>query len=177
MSLPKVRVYIATSIDGFIAGKNGELDWLACVEDANEDYGYAAFMDEVDAVVMGRATYEVVAAMPGPWRFAGKAVSVLTHRPLDDAHGVRVHQGALRELLEDLGRQGRRCVYLDGGAVIRQGLREELVDDMIVSVIPVLLGEGLPLFGPGTPACDWQSLGARSYPSGLLQLRWRRKQG
>jgi dihydrofolate reductase len=174
VSLPQVRVFIATSIDGFIAGKNGELGWLASVEDPDEDYGTAAFMQQADAVVMGRATHEAVLGM-ATWPFTGKSVTVLTHRPLEQVHGVQVHEGSLRPLLEQLGRQGRKTVYLDGGAAIRQGLREDLVDEMTVSIIPILLGEGLPLFGPGTPERRWHTVDARAYPSGLVQLHWKRR--
>jgi dihydrofolate reductase len=168
----QVSVYIATSMDGYIARPDGGLDWLSGAQSVpGEDYGYQQFMDTVDTVLLGRGTYDAVIGM-NAWPFGGKQVFVLTGRPLASPHPVQVHSGALRPLLDTLARQGSRRVYLDGGVCVRQGLREGVVDDMTISVIPVLLGEGIPLFGQGTPECRWRSSAARQYGDGLIQQRW-----
>ncbi|HEY5799733.1 MAG TPA: dihydrofolate reductase family protein [Burkholderiaceae bacterium] len=176
MQIPQVSVYCATSIDGYIARRDGALDWLDAANAVpNEDYGYAAFMDTVDTVLLGRGTYDKVLEM-GWWPYAPRRVVVLTSRPLPRSpHAVETHDGPLKPLLARLGEQGSKRVYLDGGAAVRGGLREDVVDDMIVSVMPVLLGDGLPLFGPGTPELAWRSSSVRQYGEGLMQLRWERR--
>jgi dihydrofolate reductase len=167
-------VYIAVSLDNFIARDDGSLDWLADVQDAGgDDYGYAEFIGTVDAVVLGRATYDAVRTFD-TWPFTGRRVIVLTNRPLESAFGEEVYAGALAPLIAALGGDGVRRIYLDGGATIRQGLDENLVDDMTLSIIPVLLGTGRPLFTRGLPGSRWTLTGADSYPTGLVQLHYHR---
>lgn len=174
MARPIVSAYIAVSLDGFIAREDGGLDWLGRVHgDPGEDYGYRDFFDAIDAVVVGRNTYDAVLGFED-WPFAGKQVTVLTHRPLDALHGESAHDGVLAPLLDDLGLRAVRRVYLDGGIAIRQGLAEGLVDDLTLSWIPVLLGRGRPLFGPEVAECDWQLVATAGFPSGLVQTRYRR---
>ena len=173
MARPRVAVYIATSVDGFIAREDGSLDWLERVQAAGEDYGYGAFMDAVGALVLGRATWDTVVGF-GEWPYAGKRVVVLTHRPLDASHGEEVHAGALAPLLDRLGAEGVGRVYLDGGVAIRHGLAEGLVDELTLSVVPVVLGGGRALFGPGLPTLDLRCVEARRFPSGLVQSRYER---
>ena len=170
-----MSVYIAVSIDNFIARDDGGLDWLSDVQDAGGgDYGYAAFMDTVNAVVLGRETYDAVRTFD-TWPFAEKRVIVLTNRPLVPAFGEEVYAGALTPLMQRLGADGITRVYLDGGATIRQGLDEGLVDDMTLSVVPVVLGSGRPLFQRGLPGSSWRLLRSESHPTGLVQLRYERK--
>lgn len=173
---PSVSVYIAVSLDGFIAREDGGLDWLGIVEEAGEDYGYQAFMDSVDVLLMGRNTWDTVQGFD-EWPFAGKRVVVATHRALVAKHGEETHAGPLTPLIARLGAEGVRRVYLDGGDLVRQGLAEGLVDDMTLSVIPVLLGRGRPLFGDAVPASDWALAGSRAYASGLVQSRYLRRKG
>lgn len=171
---PIVSVYIAISIDGYIARDDGGLDWLEGVQDAGgDDYGYAEFMSTIDAVVLGRATYDAVRTFD-IWPFEGRRVVVLTNRPLVPTFDERPYAGALRPLMERLATDGVQRVYLDGGATIRQGLDEGIVDDMTLSVVPALLGSGRPLFTRGLPGGVWRLLGAQGYPSGLVQLRYQR---
>jgi dihydrofolate reductase len=165
-------VYIATSLDGFIAREDGALDWLAPMQVDGEDYGYADFAAGIDALVLGRSTYDSVLAFP-EWPFAGKRVCVLTRRPLSPRHGEAVHAGSLLPLLQTLGREGVCSVYLDGGQAIRLGLREGVVDRLTLNVVPVLLGRGRPLFDADVPASAWHLEDTRAYPSGLVQSRYR----
>lgn len=172
---PRVSVYIATSLDNFIARDDGDLDWLSGVQDAGgNDYGYAGFMSTIDAVILGRSTYDAVRSFE-MWPFDGKHVIVLTNRPITPAHGESSYAGALGPLLDRLGSEGVVRVYLDGGATIRQGLDEGLVDDMTLSIIPVLLGSGRPLFARGAPESHWVLTGVESHPTGLVQVRYERR--
>lgn len=172
---PCVSVYIAVSLDNFIARDDGALDWLADVQDAGGgDYGYAAFMDTIDAVVLGRETYDAVRTFD-TWPFTDKRVIVLTNRALAPAFGEEVYAGALMPLMHRLGDAGISRVYLDGGATIRQGLDEGLVDDITLSIVPVILGTGRPLFARGVPGSGWRLLRAESHPTGLVQLQYERQ--
>jgi dihydrofolate reductase len=171
MTRPQCSVYIATSLDGFIARPDGGIDWLNPMMQAGEDYGYQRFFASIDAIVFGRKTYETALGFD-PWPYAGKRCVVLTHRPIDARHGEERHDGPLAELVDRLGAEGVRRVYIDGGEVIRQFLAAGLVDDVTLSIVPVLLGEGLPLFRGG--AERWLRLvESRSYPSGLVQIEYR----
>lgn len=174
MQRPRVSVFIATSIDGYIARDDGSIDFLDCVALPGEDYGYAAFFAQTDVLVVGRNTWEAVNAF-AEWPWDGRRVVVLTHRPLPAKHGEQTHAGDLLPLLRELHAQGARHVYLDGGIAIRQGLREGIVDDMTVSTIPLLLGTGRALFGD-TPLSSWDLDGIRHFPSGLVQCTWKARE-
>lgn len=167
-------VYIAVSVDGFIAGKDDDLAWLKRVEVAGEDYGYKAFSDTVDVMVMGRRTYEVCPRFP-EWPYAGqrKRVIVLSRSLREVRHADEVFAGTPAELVKRLASEGVKRAYVDGGAVIRSFLAEGLVDDLTLSVIPVLLGEGIPLFGAPAKEHGLELVESRSFSSGLVQSRYR----
>ena len=171
MSIPKVSVYAGASLDGFIAREDGGLDWLYAVLSPGQDYGYAVFMADVDMLFIGRGTYDTVLGMD-PWPYVGKRVGVFTHREGFEDARVEVLQGAIRPQLERMGAAGVRHVYLDGGKLIRQGLAEGVVDELTVSVLPKLLGRGIPLFGPEVPEIDWRLRRSEAFPTGLVQLRY-----
>jgi dihydrofolate reductase len=141
-------VFIATSLDGFIARPDGGLDWLAPFH--GEDHGYGPFFAGVDALVIGRGTYDTVLGFP-EWPYGGKRVIVCTSRPADPRHGEELWSGPPRALAERLNRQGVRRVYLDGGALIRAFLHDGLVDELTIDVVPLVLGAGRPLFASGLP--------------------------
>jgi dihydrofolate reductase len=168
----RVSVFVGVTIDGFIAREDGSLDYLAPWE--SEEHGYEAFMRSIDALVIGRATYDTVLGFDA-WPYEGKRVVVLTHRPFAPRRDETRHAGALAPLLSRLATEGVRGVYLDGGVAIRQGLDEDLVDDMTLSTVPLLLGAGRPLFGGRPDTKSWTLASVRSYPSGLVQARYERK--
>jgi len=171
---PIISVYIAISIDGFIARDDGGLDWLEGVQDAGgDDYGYADFMATIDAVVLGRETYDAVRTFD-TWPFEGRRVVVLTNRALVPTFDEVPYAGTLLPLMKRLAADGVQRVYLDGGATIRQGLDEGIVDDMTLSIVPVVLGCGRPLFTRGVPGSQWRLTGAEGHPTGLVQLRYQR---
>jgi dihydrofolate reductase len=168
---PRCSVFIATSVDGYIARSDGTIDWLSSVEQAGEDYGYAAFSASTDTLVMGRATYDVVLGF-GEWPFAGKRCVVLTHRPCEARHGEAFFSGEPEALLEQLARDGAKHVYVDGGNVIQQFLARGLVDELTVSIVPIVLGGGIRLFAGGEGERRLELVEVRSWPTGLAQLRY-----
>lgn len=149
----KVSVYIATSLDGFIARNDGALDWLNEANGAvpdGEDCGFHAFMDSVDALIMGRKTYEKVLSF-GEWSYGRTPVVVLSRNSISFPPRVPdtvTHSSEPpRDLLERLSGEGARHVYVDGGITIQEFLSEGLVDEITVTMIPVIIGDGMPLFG------------------------------
>lgn len=171
--MPTGHVFIATSLDGFIARKDGGLDWLISPDHEGEDHGYDAFMQDIDAIVMGRGTYEAVLAFDA-WPY-NKPVLVLS-RVLATTEVPEVLKGKVSfadltpsAALEYLGRDGASRVYVDGGQIVQAFLREGLVADMIVSRIPVLIGEGRSLFGATGRDIALTHVGTQSFPSGLVQ--------
>ncbi|CDG81371.1 dihydrofolate reductase family protein [Janthinobacterium agaricidamnosum] len=168
----KVSVFSGISLDGYLAGTDGDLSWLSAVAtDPPEDTGYQALLDDIDVLVMGRNTYDAVLRFAS-WPYHGKQVVVLTHRPLQARHGETAHDGALADLLAALRQAGRRHVYLDGGAAVRQGLAGGLVDTLTLNWLPVILGKGIPLFATDLSMSNWRLQHAHAYPSGLLQSRY-----
>lgn len=173
MPRPHVSVFLAISLDGYIAGPDGDLSWLAvCAGDSTAATGYDALFARVDTLLIGRATYEAVRGFPD-WPFAGKRVVVATHRPIAAAHGEVARAGTLEGLLDDLHAEGARAVYLDGGNLVAQGLDAGLVDELTLSLVPVILGGGVPLFRGERARSDWRLVDTRRLPSGLVQVRYR----
>lgn len=168
--------YVAASLDGYIATQDGGVDWLASYDTADEDYGYAAFYDSIDGLIEGSKTYEQ-ALQFGEWPHPGKPCWVCTRRRFERKHTeVRFTPAAPRELVSELRRRGLRRVWLVGGGRLAASFRAEgLIDEYIVSVIPTWLGAGIPLFGSPGPPENLKLLGCKPYPSGLVQLRCRRK--
>lgn len=173
---PRCSVFVAVSLDGCIARADGGIDWLESVEVPGEDYGIAAFYASVDALVLGRNSYDKALSFP-EWPYAGMRCVVLTHRPLAPRHGETAYGGPLEPLFERLAREGVRHVYLDGGNAIQQGLAAGLVDELTVSILPHVLGGGIRLFALEGPEIAMRLEASRSWPSGLVQLRYQITEG
>jgi dihydrofolate reductase len=169
----KASVFIATSLDGFIARENGALDWLP--GDGVEDHGYTEFFASVDALVIGRKTFETVLDFDH-WPYADKLVVVLTSTPSDftPPAGSRCEfmNGTPREIVDLLSARGLKHLYIDGGVTIQRFLAARLIQKLIVTRIPVLLGSGIPLFGEIPHDIRLEHVGTRSYPSGLVQSEY-----
>jgi dihydrofolate reductase len=166
----RFAVFIAESLDGYIARPDGSLNWLEPFE--GEEHGYAAFFAGIDALVIGRGTYDTVLAFP-EWPYGDKRVIVCTRRPASPSHGEEIWSGTPRALAERLDREGVGRVYLDGGALIRGFLTDGVpIDELTVNVIPVILGKGLPLFASGLPELPLRLIEAKTFPSGLVQVRY-----
>jgi dihydrofolate reductase len=171
MVRPRCAVFIATSLDGFIALPDGSVEWLDAVRLDGEDYGFDDFFASVDTLLMGRLTWETVLRL-GEWPYGDKRVVVLTHRPAPASHGERFRAGEPAEVLAALHAEGARRVYVDGGQVISRFLREGLVDELTLSIVPTLLGSGIRLFQGELPRRALRLASSRAYPSGLVQLRY-----
>lgn len=169
---PRISAFLALSLDGFIAGEGDDLAWLAPFSgDSQEETGYAALMASVDALLMGRNTYDVVRAFP-EWPYGDKPVIVLTHRPAEPGVNVAFRQGALVQVLDELWQEGARHLYLDGGIMVRQGLQAGLVDELTLFWVPVTLGAGVPLFAGALPG-NLNPVSSTLLPSGLVRVIYR----
>ena len=179
MPLPEAAVFIATSLDGFIAREDGGLDWLPQPDGGaggGEDHGYADFMASVDALVMGRKTFETVRSF-GVWPYGSTRVVVLSTGGPAVPEAIRpsgeVGGGAPAGLLRRLGADGVRRVYVDGGQTIQRFLRAGLISDLVLTRVPVLPGSGIPLFGEVTEDVALEHVATRAFPNGLVQSRYR----
>ena len=182
----KASVYIATSLDGFIAREDGSLDWLEgsgeevndkdkSAESRGEDYGYKDFMDSVDALVMGRNTYEKVLSLGG-WAYGDKPVFVLSSRSLEIpeplSETVEAMSGTPEEVAARLSERSMTHLYIDGGVTVQRFLRAGLIQRLIISRAPVLIGTGIPLFGPLNQDVRLRHVRTQSYPSGFVQSEY-----
>lgn len=171
------HVFIATSLDGFIARPDGDIGWLLQRDDPAEDHGYMDFIADKDAIVMGRGTYEKVLTL-GDWAY-DRPVLVLSRqlagKPVPAALEGKVRFASLspRDTLERLAAEGVRRVYVDGGQVVQSFLRDGLIADLVVTTVPVLIGAGRPLFGALPRDVDLALVSSRSFPSGLVQSTYR----
>jgi len=168
-----ISVFVGTSVDGFIARANGDLDFLP--EGGGEPHGYNEFIASVDAIVIGRKTFEKVLTL-GPWPYGDKQVVILSSRPVDlsAAVGGVVEQmaGAPAEIVSQLAARGIQHVYVDGGITIQRFLRAGLIQRLIITRVPVLIGEGIPLFGALPRDIQLRHVATRHYPSGLVQSEY-----
>jgi dihydrofolate reductase len=169
-----VSVFVGTSVDGFIARRNGSFDFLPA--DGGEPHGYEEFMASVDALVIGRNTFEVVAAFP-EWPYGDKRVVVLSSKTLNffSSRGGVVEQmaGDPAEIVSKLTASGVRHIYVDGGITIQSFLRSGLVQRLIITRIPVLIGEGIPLFGILGRDVQLKHVATQQYASGLVKSEYR----
>lgn len=170
----KLIVYIACSLDGYIAAPGDDLSFLETVAQEGEDYGYGAFVETVDTIIMGRKTYDWV-LKHAPFSHTDKQVFIVTRTPRASHENIFFYTGRLRPLVEQLKSQTGKHIFCDGGAeVVNALLLENLVDEFIISVIPVLLGKGIHLFKEGRSTQNLSLLSAKSFPSGLVQLHYKR---
>ena len=165
-------VFVGTSLDGFIARANGDLDWLPPGD--GEAHGYEEFIESVDVLVIGRKTFETVLTFDA-WPYGEKPVFVLSSRALPPAPaGAEVERlsGEPAEVLKNLAARGFRHAYVDGGITIQRFLRAGLIDRLVITRVPVLIGEGIPLFGPTGRDVVLRHVATRSYASGLVQSEY-----
>lgn len=169
----KASVFCGASVDGFIARLNDDLDFLEA--GGSEPHGYTEFFATVDVVVMGRRTFEKVLTF-GPWPFKEKRVVVLSSRPVDlsvagDAPAEHM-SGTPDEVVARLEASGAQHAYIDGGVTIQRFLRAGLVQQLIVTRVPVLIGEGIPLFGALPHDIKLRHIATRQFASGLVQSEY-----
>ena len=175
MNRPATTVYIATSLDGFIARSDGAIDWLG-EPDPENDYGWSDFFPTIDAIVMGRVTFEQVLTF-GQWFYEETPLIVLSQTLTD----VPEHLSGKAEvsslspvaLLEHLAERGARRVYIDGGRTIQSFLRSGLIDEMVITTIPVLIGDGIRLFGSLDADITWEHISTTTFDTGLVKSHYR----
>ncbi len=168
----KISVFVGVSVDGFMARRNGEFDFLPA--GGGEPHGYNEFIATVDAIVLGRNTFEIVMATK-EWPYGEKRVVVLSSSPLDvsKAGGVAEQMGGSPvEIVKKLAVSGAQHLYVDGGITIQEFLRAGLVDRLVITRVPVLIGEGIPLFGSLPRDVRLRHVATRSYASGLVQSEY-----
>jgi dihydrofolate reductase len=168
-----VSVFVGTSVDGFIARRSGSFDFLP--EGGGEPHGYEEFIATVDALVIGRNTFEIVLAMP-VWPYGGKRVVVLSSRPVDlsAVRGGVVEQmsGDPAEIVTKLAASGVQHIYVDGGITIQRFLRAGLVQRIVITRVPVLIGDGIPLFGALLGDVRLRHIKTQQYASGLVKSEY-----
>ena len=169
-----VSVFIGTSLDGFIARRNGAFDFLP--PGGGEPHGYDEFIASVDAIVIGRKTFETVLTLE-PWPYGDKRVVVLSSRPveLSGVRGGKVEHmaGSPAQIVSQLAASGAHHLYVDGGITIQGFLRAGLIQRLIITRVPVLIGDGIPLFGTLPRDIPLRHVGTRQYPSGLVSSEYR----
>jgi dihydrofolate reductase len=168
----KASVFVGTSLDGFIARANGDLDFLP--PGGGEEHGYEAFIATVDALVIGRKTYETVLTFD-PWPYGEKPVFVLSTRTLAPAPSGAVVEhlsGAPVDIVSQLAARGIGHIYVDGGITIQRFLQAGLIQRLIITRVPVLIGTGIPLFGHLERDIVLKPVWTRQYASGLVQSEY-----
>jgi dihydrofolate reductase len=172
--MANIILYIACSFDGYIARGDGNIEWLSRVESEIQDYGYQKFYRSVDALIMGRKTYQQILGF-GKWPYSGKPCYVMSRNPIQSPspEGVMSSENP-EDLISTFSEKGPKRVWLVGGAeTLKTFLNQELVHEVIVSYIPLLLGDGIPLFQPGIPERKLSLLSTETFPNGLLQVHYR----
>ncbi|MBG5919833.1 dihydrofolate reductase family protein [Providencia stuartii] len=173
-------IYIATSLDGYIADANNLLDWLFSVPNPEQDdMGFSAFMQRIDAVVMGRNTFETVCNFDGEWPY-NKPVFVLSNSMKaipEKLIGKAIHlvRGDITGVIDSIHRAGFHTLYIDGGSAAKQCLVEDLIDEMIITTVPILLGGGTPLFGHVKEPLQFIHVKSERYFDYMVKNTWYRQ--
>ena len=172
-------VFIATSLDGFIADRNVGLEWLSSIPNPNKiDMGYESVINKIDALVMGRTTFETVCNFDIDWPY-NKPVFVLS-RTLDDIpekykDKAELVRGSINEILKEIHQRGFNRLYIDGGKTIHSFLKEDLIDELIITTIPVLLGGGVPLFSELPKELEFTHVDTKVFLDEIVQNHYKRK--
>ncbi len=172
-------IFIATSLDGYIADRDNRVDWLHSISNPEgSDMGFGAHMDNVDALVMGRNTLDLVLSFGGEWPYH-KPVFVLSHTMSSVVEGyedkIFLRKGDLKPIVADLNSQGFKNLYIDGGITIQNFLKEDMIDEMIITTIPILLGGGIPLFGELEVPLNFRCTGSEQVINALCQSHFVRE--
>lgn len=173
-----VSLFIATSLDGYIAKPNDDLSFLKLVEKEGEDYGYSEFTKTIDTIILGRRTFDWVAREIGAAHYDNgeRDVYVITRTERPAIGKIKFYTGSLPELIRQLKDRAGKNIYCDGGGeIINELLKNDLVDELIISIVPVLLGDGIRLFKDGRSEQQLELVETKKFDTGLVQLHYRRK--
>lgn len=174
----KLSLFIATSLDGYIAKPNDDLSFLRLVEKEGEDYGYAEFTADIDTIILGRKTYDYVLREIGSSHYDNgqRDVYVITKTERPGTGKTTFFTGKLSDLVQRLKSENGKDIYCDGGAeIINELLKNDLIDEFVISVVPVLVGNGTRLFNDGRPEQLLELKSVKTFDTGLTQLHYRRK--
>lgn len=170
----KLILYIACSLDGYIAKQGDDLSFLDRVQKENEDYGYHDFMVSVDTVILGRKTYDWVMTQVDTFPHINKETYVITRTKKPGKGNLTFYTGDLKNLVANLKSKPGKNIFCDGGAeIVNELLKGKLFDELIISIIPVLLGEGIRLFKNGRPEQALKLISAKEFDTGLVQLHYK----
>jgi dihydrofolate reductase len=170
----KLILYIASSLDGYIAKPNDDLSFLDRVQQEGEDYGYGDFIQDVDTIIIGRKTYQWVIDQGFEYPHHDKDVYVITRTGKPQENNISFYAGDIKKLVVNLKEKPGKNIYCDGGAeIVNLLLKEKLFDELIISVVPVVLGEGIRLFNGNSSEQNLELISATSYDKGLVQLRYK----
>lgn len=169
----KVILYIAMSLDGCIATGDGGIDWLSMVEVPGEDYGYSDFIKSVGTIIMGRKTYEKIVSLGADYLHKDKTNYILSNERTGSDENVTFYAGSLEELILKEKQKENGHIFIDGGAsVVYALLSRHLIEECVISIIPMILGGGIRLFQDGLPETKLKLISTETFPSGLVQLRY-----
>ena len=172
----KSILYIAISLDGYIAGPDEDLSFLDIVQREDEDYGYGDFIQTVDTVVMGRKTYDWIMAHVPEFVHADKTTFIISRTERQSTENTRFHTGDLSDLVRRLKTESGKNIFIEGGAeVVKTLLLDDLIDEYVISIIPVLVGGGTKLFEDGRPRQTLKLISTKQFDSGLVQLHYQRE--
>ena len=174
----KLSLFIAMSLDGYIAKPNDDLSFLNMVEQEGEDYGYTEFTNEVDTLIVGRKTYDYVLKEIGPSHYDNgeRDVYVITRTERPQVGRTMFYTGDITHLVKRLKSENGKNIYCDGGAeIINELFKNDLIDELIISVIPILVGDGIKLFQDGRPQQLLEFIQVKTFETGLTQLHYTRK--
>lgn len=174
----KLSLFIATSLDGYIAKPNDDLSFLKLVEKEGEDYGYTEFTENIDTIILGRKTYDYVLKEIGSSHYDNgqRDVYVITRTERPKVGRTTFYAGNLTDLVKQLKSENGKNIYCDGGAeIINELLQHDLIDEFIISVIPILVGNGTRLFKDNRPEQQLEFVSVKSFDTGLTQLYYKRK--
>lgn len=178
MNEKKPILYISMSLDGYLASHEDDISWLSIVEREGEDYGYSEFLKTVDTYIVGSKTYETVLKLTGGSFPTGDTLRyfVITRQTRKDENGVGFYNGDLAELIARLKKEGGRNIFCDGGAMlVKMLMAQNLIDEYIIPIIPIILGDGKRLFKGEIPGIGIEAVSSKRFESGLIQVHYKKK--
>lgn len=171
----KTILYIAASLDGFIAKPNDDLSFLALADSPGEDYGYASFMENTDTMVIGRRTYDWLMTQVAEFPYPTIDTYIITHQPQAAIGQRQFYSGDLKQLVMNLKNKDGKSIFINGGAeIVNALLKDDLIDEMILFIFPVLLGDGVRLFQPKNAEHGLHLIDTKIYEKGIVKLHYER---